>query len=103
MKELQRIVFQKKYLLSVIILLLTNLCLFQYFQMDTLESIKDTTTRNVIEKEWKENQKTAKEQFIDKVQMMTEQSKELSEISFLRIKMIFQIKIFGKLKRILKK
>ena len=49
--------------------------------MDTLESIKDTTTRNVIEKEWKENQKTAKEQFIDKVQMMTEQSKELSEIS----------------------
>lgn len=35
MKELQRIVFQKKYLLSVIILLLTNLCLFQYFQMDT--------------------------------------------------------------------
>ena len=56
MKELQRIVFQKKYLLSVIILLLTNLCLFQYFQMDTLESIKDTTTRNVIEKEWKENQ-----------------------------------------------
>lgn len=39
MKELQRIVFQKKYLLSVIILLLTNLCLFQYFQMDTLESI----------------------------------------------------------------
>ena len=98
MKELQRIVFQKKYLLSVIILLLTNLCLFQYFQMDTLESIKDTTTRNVIEKEWKENQKTAKEQIIDKVQMMTEQSKELSEISIFSNKNDFSNKNIWKTK-----
>lgn len=70
--------------------------------MDTLESIKDTTTRNVIEKEWKENQKTAKEQFIDKVQMMTEQSKELSEISIFRIK-DFSNKNIWKTKEILKK
>ena len=66
--------------------------------MDTLESIKDTTTRNVIEKEWKENQKTAKEQFIDKVQMMTEQSKELSEISIFSNKNDFSNKNIWKTK-----
>ena len=54
MGELKRIVFQKKFLLSILALLAANLFLFQYFQMDTLELIKDETLKSPIENSWQE-------------------------------------------------
>lgn len=81
MGELKRIVFQKKFLLSILALLAANLFLFQYFQMDTLELIKDETLKSTIENSWQEEQSAAKEEFTDKIQKMEEQSKSLSEIS----------------------
>ena len=40
MGELRRIVCQKKYLLAVFVLLIANLFLFQYYQMDNLQALR---------------------------------------------------------------
>ena len=45
MGELRRIVCQKKYLLAVFVLLIANLFLFQYYQMDNLQALRDKETR----------------------------------------------------------
>lgn len=81
MGELKRILYQKKYIISILVLLVANLFLFQYFQIDTLELMKDETTKHGIENEWREEQRMAKEDFLDKIEKIDEQSKLLSEIS----------------------
>lgn len=81
MGELRRIVCQKKYFLSILVLLISNLLIFQYFQSDTLELMKDEMTRSAIENEWREEQRVAKEKFLDNIQSMREQSELLSGIS----------------------
>ena len=49
MGELRRIVCQKKYLLAVFVLLIANLFLFQYYQMDNLQALRDKETRQKME------------------------------------------------------
>ena len=46
MGELRRIVCQKKYLLAVFVLLIANLFLFQYYQMDNLQALRDKESTN---------------------------------------------------------
>lgn len=65
MGELRRIVCQKKYFLSILLLLISNLLLFQYFQNDTLELLKDKDTKSTIENEWREEQRIAKKEFLE--------------------------------------
>lgn len=48
MGELRRIVCQKKYLLAVFVLLIANLFLFQYYQMDNLQALRDKMKRDRI-------------------------------------------------------
>lgn len=81
MGELRRIVCQKKYFLSILLLLISNLLLFQYFQNDTLELLKDKDTKSTIENEWREEQRIAKKEFLENIQNLSKQSESLSEIS----------------------
>ena len=67
MGELRRIVCQKKYFLSILLLLISNLLLFQYFQNDTLELLKDKDTKSTIENEWREEQRIAKKEFLENI------------------------------------
>ena len=66
MGELRRIVCQKKYLLAVFVLLIANLFLFQYYQMDNLQALRDKETRQDTIDVWQEEQETAKEEFVSK-------------------------------------
>ena len=59
MGELRRIVCQKKYLLAVFVLLIANLFLFQYYQMDNLQALRDKETRQDTLDVWQEEQETA--------------------------------------------
>ena len=61
MGELRRIVCQKKYLLAVFVLLIANLFLFQYYQMDNLQALRDKETRQDTLDVWQEEQETAEE------------------------------------------
>ena len=81
MGELRRIVCQKKYLLAVFVLLIANLFLFQYYQMDNLQALRDKETRQDTLDVWQEDQETAKEEFVSKIKEMDAQSETLSEIS----------------------
>ena len=81
MGELRRIVCQKKYLLAVFVLLIANLFLFQYYQMDNLQALRDKETRQDTIDVWQEEQETAKEEFVSKIKEMDAQSETLSEIS----------------------
>lgn len=81
MGELRRIVCQKKYLLAVFVLLIANLFLFQYYQMDNLQALRDKETRQDTLDVWQEEQETAKEEFVSKIKEMDAQSETLSEIS----------------------
>ena len=81
MGELRRIVCQKKYFLSVLLLLTLNLLLFQYFQKDTLELFKSEGAEKTIQAEWLEEQRTAKEEFFENIEHLRERSESLSEIS----------------------
>ena len=54
MGELRRIVCQKKYLLAVFVLLIANLFLFQYYQMDNLQALRDKETRQDTIDVWQE-------------------------------------------------
>lgn len=81
MGELRRIVCQKKYFLSILSLLIFNLFLFQYFQNDTLELLKDKDAKITIENGWREEQRTAKIEFLENIQNLSEESESLSGIS----------------------
>mgnify|MGYP007081497997 FL=1 len=81
MGELRRIVCQKKYLLAVFVLLIANLFLFQYYQMDNLQALRDKETRQDTLDVWQEEQEMAKEEFVSKIKEMDAQSETLSEIS----------------------
>ena len=65
MGELRRIVCQKKYLLAVFVLLIANLFLFQYYQMDNLQALRDKETRQDTLDVWK-NRKRQKKSLLAK-------------------------------------
>ena len=58
MGELRRIVCQKKYLLAVFVLLIANLFLFQYYQMDNLQALRDKETRQDTLDVWQRQKKS---------------------------------------------
>ena len=60
MGELRRIVCQKKYLLAVFVLLIANLFLFQYYQMDNLQALRDKETRQDTIDVWKNRKRQKK-------------------------------------------
>lgn len=92
MGELKRIVCQKKYLFSILILFIINVSLFQYFQKDNLKLLKDVETKGAIENQWREEQKIAKRKFIEELQNMKQKSNLLSEISIFSNKNTFSNK-----------
>ena len=66
MGELRRIVCQKKYLLAVFVLLIANLFLFQYYQMDNLQALRDKETRQVPLMCGRKNRKRQKKSLLAK-------------------------------------
>ncbi len=91
----------KKYLLAVFVLLIANLFLFQYYQMDNLQALRDKETRQDTIDVWQEEQETAKEEFVSKIKEMDAQSETLSEISIFRMKIHLSIKISSGQRKIL--
>lgn len=75
MNEIKRILFSKKYIGIVLVLLLANLFVFQYFQMSNPESKEESI------RQCREEQKECKKEFYKKANGVAKQAEELSGVS----------------------
>lgn len=80
MGEIRRIIGQKKYALSILILFCVNLCLFQYAQMEMLQMIDEPESREMVFQVWEEDAEAEKEMFYKKLRGMEESVNSMLEI-----------------------
>ena len=78
--ELKRILTNKRYVLSILLVILINLIFFQYQQASKLELLH-TIDDNYIIEEWKNNQVLSRDKFYENAMVMEMKAEELSQIS----------------------
>ena len=81
MCEIRRVLLSRKYILLVVIMLISNMAVFQYYQIDTLSKLKseDTFTMFVIELENKQEEEH--KEFYDKLSNISIEKEKMLNIS----------------------
>lgn len=81
MREIRRITGQKKYVFSIVLLFVVNICLFQYFQLETLQTLREPESGEMLRQLWQEEREAGKTDFYAKLSDLGEKVDSMLQIS----------------------